>query len=58
MSYWAERMKKGRASDVTRPEPTIYGNCDSWFTIVGKNSWALMATTCIAHPLQGHNEMI
>ncbi|MFD1710764.1 hypothetical protein FVQ98_01865 [Ottowia sp. GY511] len=29
-------MKKGRASSVTRPEPTIYGNCDSWNSIVGK----------------------
>ena len=29
-------MKKGRASDMTRPQPTIYGNCDSWAFIVGK----------------------
>jgi hypothetical protein len=31
-------MKKGRASDVTRPQPTIYGNCDSWEFIVGKKA--------------------
>ena len=29
-------MKKGRASNMTRPQPTIYGNCDSWAFIVGK----------------------
>ncbi|MBH1962854.1 MAG: hypothetical protein I8H77_00895 [Comamonadaceae bacterium] len=29
-------MKKGRAKEVTRPQPTIYGNCDSWSFIVGK----------------------
>ena len=28
-------IKKG-ASIATRPEPTIYGNCDSWNFIVGK----------------------
>jgi hypothetical protein len=27
--------KKGRVGE-TRPEPTIYGNCDSWDFIVGK----------------------
>jgi len=31
--------KKG-ASFSTRPEPTIYGNCDSWKFIVGKKPWA------------------
>lgn len=29
-------MKKGRVNDATRPQPTIYGNCDSWDFIVGK----------------------
>ena len=24
---------------MTRPEPTIYGNCDSWDFIVGKNAF-------------------
>jgi len=28
-------MKKGRVETVTRPQPTIYGNCDSWNFIVG-----------------------
>jgi hypothetical protein len=28
-------MKKGRVELVTRPQPTIYGNCDSWSFIVG-----------------------
>src|SRR6478609_9507100 len=32
----ARTKKKGRALKVTRPEPTIYGNCDSWSFIVGK----------------------
>jgi hypothetical protein len=30
-----DTRKKG-ASIWTRPEPTIYGNCDSWNFIVGK----------------------
>jgi hypothetical protein len=31
------RGKEKRARrEVTRPEPTIYGNCDSWSFIVGK----------------------
>ncbi len=29
-------MKKGRVGVMTRPQPTIYGNCDSWNFIVGK----------------------
>jgi hypothetical protein len=29
-------MKKGRVEKVTRPQPTIHGNCDSWAFIVGK----------------------
>jgi hypothetical protein len=33
-------MKKGRVRDMTRPQPTIYGNCDSWDFIVGKNTLA------------------
>jgi hypothetical protein len=32
-----ERRKEKRARrKQTRPEPTIYGNCDSWSFIVGK----------------------
>ena len=30
-------MKKGRVQEVTRPQPTLYGNCDSWSFIVGRN---------------------
>jgi hypothetical protein len=29
---------------VTRPEPTIYGNCDSWSFIVGKKPRAYSRT--------------
>jgi hypothetical protein len=29
-------MKKGRVGVLTRPQPTIFGNCDSWSFIVGK----------------------
>lgn len=37
-------MKKGRVGIETRPEPTIYGNCDSWNLIVGRK-WALPSPT-------------
>jgi hypothetical protein len=30
------RQEKRARRVVTRPEPTIYGNCDSWSFIVGK----------------------
>jgi hypothetical protein len=30
------RQEKRARRVVTRPEPTIYGNCDSWDFIVGK----------------------
>ena len=39
MRYWRLAIKKG-ASIATRPEPTIYGNCDSWNFIVGKKPMA------------------
>jgi hypothetical protein len=29
-------QKKGRVLERTRPEPTIFGNCESWKVIVGK----------------------
>jgi hypothetical protein len=29
-------QKKGRVLERTRPEPTIFGNCESWEIIVGK----------------------
>jgi len=28
--------KKGHVIEVTRPEPTVFGNCESWNFIVGK----------------------
>jgi hypothetical protein len=31
----SEKEKRARLV-MTRPEPTIYGNCDSWNFIVGK----------------------
>jgi len=31
-----DRPKKGRVSERTRPEPTFFGNCESWDFIVGK----------------------
>ena len=34
------RTRKKGASIWTRPEPTIYGNCDSWNFIVGKKPGA------------------
>ncbi len=48
-------MKKGRVSDVTRPEPTIYGNCDSWASIVGKKGIGLGLVTGKSQTLQAHN---
>jgi hypothetical protein len=30
---------------MTRPQPTIYGNCDSWDFIVGKNAPAELSHT-------------
>ncbi len=38
------QQKKGRVSCRTRPEPTIYGNCDSWNFIVGKKAVAYSLT--------------
>ncbi|KAB2905219.1 MAG: hypothetical protein F9K35_02020 [Burkholderiaceae bacterium] len=44
------RAQEKRARQMaTRPEPTIYGNCDSWSFIVGKKP----ATGSPAYRLQG-----
>ena len=51
-------MKKGRAKEMTRPEPTIYGNCDSWDSIVGKKGDRLGAFTAEMRALRVHNEKI
>ena len=51
-------MKKGRAKEMTRPEPTINGNCDSWDSIVGKKGDRLGAFTAEMRALRVHNEKI
>ena len=50
------RMKKGRASEMTRPEPTSNGNCDSWASIVGKKGVTMDMVTGETRALQAHNE--
>jgi hypothetical protein len=40
---------------VTRPKPTIYGNCDSWSFIVGKKPRAYSRTTPQTRSLQASN---
>ncbi|MEJ8837068.1 hypothetical protein [Ramlibacter sp. AN1133] len=47
--------KKGRVMKVTRPEPTIYGNCDSWNFIVGKTGRAYSRQVTPTRPLQACN---
>jgi hypothetical protein len=47
--------KKGRVMKVTRPEPTIYGNCDSWSFIVGKTGRAYSRQVTPTRPLQPRN---
>jgi hypothetical protein len=44
--------KKGRVMKVTRPEPTIYGNCDSWNFIVGKTGRAYSRQVIRTGPLR------
>ena len=51
-------MKKGRAKEMTRPEPTINGNCDSWDSIVGKKGDRLGAFTAEMRALRVRNEKI
>ena len=52
------RMKKGRASEMTRPEPTINGNCDSWASIVGKKGGVLGLVIAKPLTLRGRNEIL
>jgi hypothetical protein len=40
----------------TRPEPTIYGNCDSWSFIVGKKDSAYSAKISKKGELQHRNK--
>ena len=37
---------------MTRPEPTIYGNCDSWDFIVGKKLKTVSPHQALGHTLQ------
>ncbi len=43
---------------VTRPEPTIYGNCDSWDFIVGKKPGAYSLHHASMGSLQPHNTQV
>jgi hypothetical protein len=55
----ARTKKKGRALKVTRPKPTIYGNCDSWNFIVGKTGRAYSRQGTPTGPLRaGHGHII
>jgi hypothetical protein len=40
---------------VTRPKPTIYGNCDSWNFIVGKTRRAYSLAVTQTRPLRVRN---
>ena len=40
---------------MTRPEPTIYGNCDSWGFIVGKKGLPVSPAKPPRTPLQAHD---
>ncbi|MDO5624693.1 MAG: hypothetical protein Q4G71_08400 [Pseudomonadota bacterium] len=51
MPNGANPMKKGRAHEAARPQPTIYGNCDSWDLIVGKKRLALCPNGATREPL-------
>lgn len=42
---------------MTRPEPTIYGNCDSWNFIVGKKPWTYSPKNSKQGALQCNNEI-
>ena len=42
----------------TRPEPTIFGNCDGWDFIVGKKAAVKALKICILDSLQGSNMKI
>jgi hypothetical protein len=53
-SNGAGKEKRARRL-VTRPKPTIYGNCDSWSFIVGKKPRAYSRTEGRSSPLQRRN---
>jgi hypothetical protein len=43
---------------VTRPKPTIYGNCDSWDFIVGKKACTYSPETARTRSLQRGNSIL
>jgi hypothetical protein len=47
--------EKRARREVTRPKPTIYGNCDSWSFIVGKKPSAYSRKTRQTGSLQASN---
>ena len=42
---------------MTRPEPTIYGNCDSWGFIVGKKAVCESPDKPLQATLQAHDTL-
>jgi hypothetical protein len=53
-----ERKEKRARREVTRPKPTIYGNCDSWSFIVGKKPRAYSQTIGQIGSLQTSNKNV
>jgi hypothetical protein len=51
----APQEKRARPLE-TRPEPTIFGNCDSWNFIVGKKPCAYSRNSGSTMALHGSNE--
>lgn len=43
---------------VTRPEPTIYGNCEGWTFIVGKKDFKYSPSCPSKSALQARNEKV
>jgi hypothetical protein len=48
--------EKGARQRLTRPEPTINGNCDSWGFILGKKAASPNPQRPVDHLLSGDNE--
>jgi hypothetical protein len=53
-----EGQEKRARRVATRPEPTIYGNCDSWSFIVGKKPGAYSRRCHQNRPLQVSNKKL
>jgi hypothetical protein len=54
--HTSARKEKRARRRWTRPEPTIYGNCDSWNFIVGKKACAYSAQNAKEVMLQTGNK--